>query len=88
MSPLLTSANPYRKKDRLLKEDSCLKFKMQQNILRDMTNGVDNKNEENIKRRCSGIEKLQENEIKQLSRFGKRNSELNKNVGILTNYNR
>ena len=48
---------------------------------------MDNKNE-NIKRRCSGIEKLEENEIKQLSRFGKRNSELNKNVGILTNYNR
>jgi hypothetical protein len=40
MSPLLTSANPYRKKDTLLKEDSCLKFKMQENVLTGKTNGV------------------------------------------------
>lgn len=33
-SPLLTSANPARKKDKMIKKDSCLDFKMgKENLL-------------------------------------------------------
>jgi hypothetical protein len=32
-SPLMTSANPLRKHGEMLKDDSCLKFKMKESVL-------------------------------------------------------
>jgi hypothetical protein len=40
-SPLMTSSNPIRKQNPLLKDDSCVKFKMKENIMTGKTEAVD-----------------------------------------------
>ena len=43
-SPLMTSANPFRKNQPLLKDDSCVKFKMRENVMTGKTESMESHN--------------------------------------------
>lgn len=40
----MTSSNPLRKNNPMLKDDSCVKFKMKENIMTGKTEGIDSSN--------------------------------------------